>query len=103
MRRGKSPGLDGIPPEFYLEFWSDLGPIMLDIIDTSLMKGFFSRDVNTAIISLLCKVNKDPTVCTRYRPVLLLNSDIKLFAKTLANRLDQVIYKLLHPDQIGFV
>ncbi len=61
MKRGKLPRLDGIPPEFYLEFWSDLGPIILGMIDTSLQKGFFNRDVNTAIISLLCKANKDPT------------------------------------------
>lgn len=35
MSKGKSPGLDGIPVEFYLTFWSDLGPLMLDMMQYS--------------------------------------------------------------------
>lgn len=55
MHRGKSPGLDGIPPEFYITFWQSLGPLFLDMIQASLERGSFPRDVNIAIISLLLK------------------------------------------------
>lgn len=27
MKKGKSPGWDGIPPEFYATFWEELGAI----------------------------------------------------------------------------
>lgn len=55
MQRGKSPGLDGIPPEFFATFWDQLGPFLFDMIDFSIKKGELSRDVNTALISLLLK------------------------------------------------
>lgn len=55
MSKGKSPGLDGIPVEFYLTFWSDLGPLMLDMMQYSIDQGCFSQNMNMAIISLLLK------------------------------------------------
>ena len=84
MQPNKSPGLDGIPPEFYILFWEKLGPLLLDMITASIKTGSFSRDVNTALISLLLKNEKDPTDCASYRPLSLLNADLKIFAKLLA-------------------
>ncbi len=55
MSKGKSPGLDGIPVEFYLTFWSDLGPLMLDMMQYSIDQGSFPQNMNMAIISLLLK------------------------------------------------
>lgn len=63
MWKGKSPGLDGIPPELYLTFWDLLSPLLLSMIHFSREKGSFSRDVNIAVISLLLKKDKDPTEC----------------------------------------
>ena len=75
MQKGKSPGFDRIPPEFYATFWEQLGPFLLDTVNFSIEKGEFSRDVKTALISLLLKKDKDPTECSNYRPLSLLNSD----------------------------
>ena len=88
MQRGKSAGIDGIPPEFYVAFWEQLSPFFLHMINFSIEKGGFSRDVNTALISLLMKKDKNPTDCSSYRPLSLLNSDVKIFAKLLALRLE---------------
>ena len=30
LNKGKSPGLDGFPPELYLELWDMAGTLMLD-------------------------------------------------------------------------
>ena len=103
MNKGKSPGCDGIPPEFYLTFWTEIGPFLLEMIQLAVQTGNFNRDVNTAIISLLQKKGKDPTLCSNYRPLSLINSDIKLYAKVLAIRLDKVLPKIIHMDQTGFV
>lgn len=83
MKGGQSPGLDGIPLELYLEFWSELGSAIFDITETSLQKSFFNRDVNTATISLLCKAAKDPTLCTNS---VFIKFRCKIVAKTLPNR-----------------
>ena len=103
MKTGKSPGLDGLPPEFYLTFWSQLGPLLLEMINWSFLKGSFHQHSNTAIISLLLKKGKDPTDCSNYRPLSLLNTDIKLYAKVLASRLEAHMSYLIDPDQTGFI
>lgn len=72
-------------------------------ITTAIQRGSFGRDVNTALITLILKKDKDPTNCGNYRPLSLLNADIKLFSKTLAGRLEVYLPKLIHPDQSGFV
>lgn len=43
MNQGKSTGWDGIPQEFYLTFWSELCPILLEMVQTSLKMGVFNR------------------------------------------------------------
>lgn len=53
--------------------------------------------------SLIPKEGKDPLHCGNYRPIALLNMDLKLFAKILANRLLPHIPSLVHRDQAGFV
>lgn len=103
MNRGKSPGPDGIPPEVYHTFWPLLGPLLVDMIQFSITTGSFHRDVNSALISLLLKKGKDPMECSSYRPISLLNADIKIYAKVLARRLQKYITKLIHSDQTGFV
>ncbi|KAJ0011600.1 hypothetical protein NQD34_012575 [Periophthalmus magnuspinnatus] len=103
MHRGKSPGLDGIPPEFYAAFWDQIGPLMLEMIQAALRAGSFSRDVNTALVSLLLKKDKDPQECSSYRPLSLLNTDIKIFAKVLSRRLQPFMTKLVNSDQTGFI
>lgn len=103
MKKGKSPGWDGIPPEFYLFFWKELGQFMLDMITTAVDKGSFDRHANSAILTILLKPNKDPSLCGNYRPLSLLNSEIKIYAKVLASRLETHMNKLVHHDQTGFI
>lgn len=103
MRRGKSPGPDGIPPEFYLSFWPLVSPLLLDMIQYSIREGSFSWDVNFALILLLLKSGKNPVECSSYRPLLLLNADLKIYAKLLARRLQAHMPNLVYSDQTGFI
>lgn len=49
------------------------------------------------------KLGKPSDNPASYRPVSLLNTDTKLYAKLLATRLPSVILHLIPPDQVGFV
>lgn len=52
------------------------------------------------IIITLPKPGKD---LSNYRPISLINSDLKIYAKILANRLVNITPSPIHPDQVGFV
>lgn len=61
MPKGKSPGLDGIPPELLSVLWDLIGPIVFDSFNFSLKIGYFHRDQKNALISLLLKKRQGPS------------------------------------------
>ncbi len=81
MPKAKALGLDGIPPELLLCLWDLVGPVILDSIKFLLSTGSFNRDQKIALISLLLKKGKDPLEGSSHRPISILNSNFKLFAK----------------------
>lgn len=56
-----------------------------------------------ATITLLPKPGKDKQKCDSYRPPSLLNADYKILSKLIALRLEDVVPKIIHADQTGFV
>lgn len=76
MKKDKASGWDSIPPELYLTFWDILGLPLQDMINTAVDKGAFNHCANSALIALLLKPNKDPSQCSNYKPLSLLNGDL---------------------------
>lgn len=75
MPSGKAPGPDGFPLEFYKQFWPELSPILMQVMNNIFEKNSLPESWSLAIISLLLKKDKDPTNCSSYRPISLLNVD----------------------------
>ena len=40
MARGKTPGSDGLPVEFFIKFWDTLGTDLVDVLNSSYLDGF---------------------------------------------------------------
>lgn len=69
----------------------------------SFSEGCLPPTLSKALISLLLKSDKDPLLCGSYRPISLLNVDLKIFSKILAQRLQQVLSSIISTDQTGFM
>lgn len=98
----KAVGPDGFGCEFYKTFSKTLVPLMLSMIK-DFTKNKFSWLIYEANISLLFKKAKDDTKPGNYRPIALLNSDLKTISKVLANWLERHISAVIHRDQTGFI
>uniref|UniRef100_A0A3B3HAI8 Reverse transcriptase domain-containing protein n=1 Tax=Oryzias latipes TaxID=8090 RepID=A0A3B3HAI8_ORYLA len=103
MPSKKAPGPDGFPAEFYKEFWQILAPIFLRMTIEIKDNNYLPPNMNSANIILLLKPGKDPTSPSSYRPISLINADLKIICKALAGRLEKVVPSLIHPDQTGFI
>ena len=99
----KSPGIDGLSKEFYEVFWPKLKDKLLLVYNQSLIKGYMTNSQRQAIVSILHKKGKDPTLMKSYRPISLLCFDYKLYTKTLSQRLVNILPNIINEDQFGFI
>ena len=98
LKENRSPGLDGVPIEFYQWFWDDIKGLYLGFLN-ELKKGSIPKGKNTSVIKLIYKKNGDIFLLTNYRPISLINVDIKILTKILANRLKLVLPSIIDKSQ----
>ena len=88
----KSPGLDGLPYEVYLR--------MSHMFNHWFAQGAILDSVTKGVITLLKKGGRHVWEgLDDYRPITLLNTELKILARVLANRLQLVISDLIGPEQ----
>ncbi len=103
LQSGKSPGPDGFPAEFFKAFSPLLTSHLSAVLSDSFKQGNLPTSFYEACITLIAKKDKDPTECSSYRPISLLNVDTKILAKVLARRLESILPSVISEDQTGFV
>ena len=62
-----------------------------------------SNSRKQATITLLEKKGKDRRFIKNWRPISLINVDVKIASKAIARRLEQILLDLIHPNQNGFI
>ncbi|XP_053571508.1 gastrula zinc finger protein XlCGF57.1-like [Bombina bombina] len=100
---GKSPGPDGFSNRYYKIFQEDLIPHITKYFNHIDEAKLFSHRSLEAHIILLPKPKKSLDPPSHYHPISLINSDVKIYAKILSNRLNLVLLDLINRDQVGFV
>ena len=98
MTSSKAPGVDGLPAEFYVRFWSLLGPDLVRVLKSCYRRGHLSMSQHSGAITLLYKKG-DLLDTANWRPITLLCVDYKIAAKALSNCLLGVIGSVVSPDQ----
>ena len=98
-KKGKVPGFDGLPYEFYLTMWDTMKGDLLEIINHILFHADkMPTSMRRSVITLLYK-RGDSTLIKNWRPVSLLCCDYKLMTKILNNRLKKVLDSIISPSQ----
>lgn len=93
----KSPGVDGLPKEFYLKAWQIIKFEFTNVINDAL-QGNSVKQFHDGIIVLVKKKGNDQSI-HGYRPLSLLNVDFKLFSRILKQRLQDLLPLVLSKDQ----
>lgn len=93
MPHNKSSGPDGYSSKYYQLFQNELSLYLKQVFDSAMSKASFPPEMLTATIITL--PGKEPSAPQNSRPIFLLNVDVKLYAKLIANRLSSLLPKTL--------
>ena len=108
-KHGTSPGSDGLPYEFYKEFWAELSQPLVTAFNAVFSDAGggqlqLTHSQRTGHLVLLYKGKGLPaTALNSYRPITLLNCDLKLVAKALVIRWSPVLSNVIDPCQSAFL
>ena len=98
----KSPGLDGLPIEFYRKFWHEIRILYFEMIEDASQHGLLPISTRTSVLSTLHKADCRKQLAN-YRPLSLTNTDYKLITFLFANRLNDIISNIINPDQVAYI
>ena len=102
MKASSAPGMDGLTAGFYQVAPDVFGECLSIVFNDRLRLGVLLPSQRKSAVVLLHKKGSraEPG---NYRPIALVQVDVKVLSKALTYRLQQVILDLIHPDQKGFV
>ena len=80
---GKSPGLDGLPVEFYRKMWPNIKLDFLEMVKEVRRAKNLSESQKKGVLKLIFK-KEDRSDLKFYRSISLLNVDVQIITKTFA-------------------
>ena len=98
LNKDKTPGSDGLPQEFLSFFWDDLKDLYQKVLDEIFTDEELTVSQQKGIIKISYKKNGRQFL-KNYRPITLLNTDLKIIAKVLAIRLSKILNNIIHETQ----
>lgn len=102
MQTGKASGPGGFS-SYYKVFLEELTPHFLQAFNSISLHTAMPRDTLGAHISVIPKEGRDLLQCQNYRPISLINVNLKKFSKILASCLAPLLNELIHLDLAGFI
>ena len=103
MENNKSPGNDGQSKKFYECFWDGIKNPLLASIHRAFVNQELSSYQKQAVMKMLGKKDKDKRFIKNWRPISLLNTDMKIISKVLSTRIKGVLPYLISSNQTAYV
>ena len=103
IKNDKSPGNDGLTKAFYVTFWDDIIETFISSLKQAKERKELIISQRQAIIKLIEKKDIDKRYIKNWRPISLLNVEIKILFKALAKRLKEVLSCLISAQQTAYV
>lgn len=97
--RNNTPIPDGLSVEFYLAFWSRLGPLLVEVFNECLRVSDLCDSMKSSVTDLVHK-RDDKRYLKNWRPISLLNLDHKICSKAFSLSLSKVLDSVIDPDQM---
>ena len=105
-RRGTVPGIDGLPYEFYRHYQALLVPVLLRVFNVAYQRWDDNAPLAPLLLGVICllhKPSKSVVDLAGYRPITLLNCDVKLVLLILSNRAQRPLEYLIDITQSAFL
>lgn len=102
LSRNKMPGRDGLPVEFYLPLWKDIGPVILEVLRKGIWAGKLLPQHTHGILVLFAKKGDPLMVCNK-RGITLLNCALKILTKLYQLRLSGILQHFIIEQQSAFL
>ena len=98
--RERSPGLDGLPYEFYQSVQNIIGPTLLQVYHDQLDQQLLLPSFRKGVTRLLNKVEPQIPQVNQLRPITLLSCDYKIMTKLITARLNKVLPSVITSGQL---
>ena len=95
----KSPGLDGLPYEFYQITWDIIGRDFAEVLQVQLQRFNLIESDRHGATRLTSKVDGIPAV-HELRPITLLNCDYKILSKAFVKRMCPIMPEVIRSGQL---
>ena len=103
MSNDKAPGITGITPSFYKVFWTQIGDLETNAINSCLKDNSFPPRQKIGLVTLIPKQDKDPKHITNLRPITLLPTFYKIAFGVLTSRLKSILDRIISPWQKAYL
>ena len=100
FQNNKTQGSDGIPIEFYKRCWPLIEEPFISCVNVCFEKGELK---SKAVITLIEKKGEDRLFQENWRPISLLNVDVKIMSKVIATKIKNVLPTIVHHNQTRFI
>lgn len=102
LQKAKNPNMDELMANFFKTYWSCMGVDFTTMVNRSLTRGWYPWGVTWGLTALLFKEGHRLRL-TNWRPITLLNTTYKIFAKALQRRLQPLLVEVIDSGQIAFL